>query len=180
MMRKSFAALMAVFVMFVVFIGTASANTAPSDMYKAVNKELKQGNYDYDNGSLVLKHVKTVHLNKPVKKMSTLIMAIAQYNTVRDNIFFNSHRDAVFYSPDTNQIVPLQTAAKISAVSKYQDQYKNIIGENVHVTNVLILLIFILLIPAFLALVWSKRRHSVLSYKLENHLFDGMDDKKFS
>lgn len=179
-MKKSLSALMAVFVMFIAFIGTASADSVPSAMYKAVNTELKQGNYDFDNGSLVLKHVKTIHLNKPVKKVSTIVMAVAEYNTVRDQIFFNTHREAVFYSPDQKMMVPIQTAAKIKAVTNYQDRYKSILKSNVHVTNILILLFMILLIPGLLALVWSKRQHSVLSYKLENDLFDGVGNKKYS
>ncbi|HET7656825.1 MAG TPA: hypothetical protein VFK37_00905 [Bacillales bacterium] len=179
-MKKSFAALMAMFVVIFAFIGTASADTAPSDMQKAVNKQLKQGHYDYDAGTLQLTHVKTVHLQKPVDKVSTVVMAIAQYKTVRDQIFFTTHSDAVYYDPDHNKMVPIQTVSKIDAVKKYQDQYKSMLGENVQVTNILILLFFILLIPAYLAFIAVKRKHSVLSYKLENNLFDGTGEKKYS
>jgi len=179
-MKKTVAALTAMLVVFFAFIGTVSAETAPSKMYKAVNKQLKQGNYDYDNGSLKLTHVKTIHLNKPVNKVKTLTLAVANYKTVRDNIFFADHHDAVYYDPDSNQMVSIQTALKINQVGKYQDQYKNILGNYVQITTILILLLFLLLVPGYFAYVWAKRRHSVLSYRLENNLFDGTSEEKYS
>ncbi|HET7579878.1 MAG TPA: hypothetical protein VFK33_11415 [Bacillales bacterium] len=181
-MKKSFTGLLAVFVMLFAFIGTVSAAeaTVPKKMYKAVNKTLKEAHYDYDNGSLTLKHVKRAQLNKPVENMSTLIMAVAQYNTVRDNIFYTTHRDIVYYSPDTGKVVPPEVAGKTDVAVNYGAQYENVTGESVHVLNVLILLFLVLLIPAIFIYIWAKRQHSVISYKLDNDLFDEIGDKKYS
>lgn len=179
-MKKSFAALIAMFVVFFACIGTVSAESAPSKMYQAVNKQLKQGHYDYDNGSLKLTHVKTIHLQKPVNKVKTLTLGIANYKTVRDNIFFANHHDAVYFDPHSNQMVSIQTALKINAVGKYQNQYKNIIGEHVQISIIFLLLFFVLLVPAYFAYVWAKRRYSVLTYKLKNNLFDGTGENKYS
>ena len=179
-MKKSFAALLVMFVVFFAFIGTVSAETAPSKMYSAVNKQLKQGHYDYDAGTLKLTHVKTIHLNKPVNKVKTLTMAVANYKTVRDAIFFTNHHDAVFFDPNSNKMVSIQTALKVNAVGNYQDQYKNILGEYVQITTVLLILLFFLLVPAFLAFVWAKRKHSVLTYKLQNNLFEATGENKYS
>ncbi|HEX7065818.1 MAG TPA: hypothetical protein VF199_12180 [Bacillales bacterium] len=179
-MKKSFAATTAVLVMLFALIGTAGAEETSGDMYKAVNKEVANLHYDYDQGSLTLKHVKTVNLDKPVKDISTLKMAVAHFQTVRDEIFFTSHTEVIYYNPEAGEIVPAKTAVKIKPAVDYKAQYEDEIGENVQVANVLILLFLILLIPAYFAFVWAKRRHSVLSYKLENNLMDGVGKNKYS
>ncbi|HET7658412.1 MAG TPA: hypothetical protein VFK37_08970 [Bacillales bacterium] len=179
-MKKSFAAAMTVLVMLFAFIGTASAEGKSGGMYEAVNKELANLHYDYDKGSLTLKHETTVNLDKAVKKISTLKMAVAHFQTVRDEIFFTSHTEVVYYNPETGKIIPNKTAAKIKRAVDYKAQYEEELGENVKVTNVLILLFLILLIPAYFAFVWAKRRHSVLSYKLENNIMDGVGKNKYS
>ncbi|HEX6922392.1 MAG TPA: hypothetical protein VF149_01105 [Bacillales bacterium] len=178
-MKKSFTAVITAFVMLFAFIGTVSAEETSGDMYKAINKELSEAHYDYDKGSLTLTHVKTVKLDQPVQKISTLKMAVAHFQTVRDEIFFAEHNEVVYYNPETGKVVPGKTAAKTDAAAAYKAKYEDELGENVEIGNVLLLLFLLLLIPGFFAYVWAKRRHSVLTYKLENNLMDGVGKSKF-
>lgn len=178
-MRKSIAAIMAVFVMLFSFAGLVSAQTSSGKMYKAVEEKVSGDHYDYDKGTLSLNHVKTVHLDQPVDKVNTVQMAVAEYKTVRDHIFFTSHKETVAYDPDHNQILQDKTTARIDAVKSYEHQYGD---EASHqgMWDIIIFMLLILLIPGLIAFVWAKRQHSVLSYKLENDLFDGVGDKRYS
>lgn len=178
-MKQSIAAMMAVFVMVFAFAGLVSAQTTSGKMYKAVEEQVSGDHYDYDKGSLTLNHVKTVHLDQPVDKVNTVQMAVAEYKTVRDNIFFTSHKETVAFDPDHNQILQDKTTAKIDAVKSYENQYGS---ESSHqgVWKIVVFMLLILVIPGLFAFVWAKRQHSVLSYKLENDLFDDVGDKRYS
>ncbi|HET7626880.1 MAG TPA: hypothetical protein VFK44_00645 [Bacillales bacterium] len=179
-MKQTFSAMLSLLILIFAFAGAAGAETTSGKMYKAVNKNLAEANYDYDKGSLVLRHVKTVQLDQPVEGIHTLKMAIAHYNTVRDGIFFKTHNEPVYYSPEKDQVLSVTIAGKIPATQDFKDKYEAEIGETTHVATVLILLFLILLIPAVLAYVFVKRKHSVLDYKLENGLFEGVGNNKFS
>lgn len=172
--------MMAAVVMFFCMMGVAGAATMSGKMHKAVDEQTNDQNYDYDKGSLKLKHVKSVDLSKSLDNVSKLKMAVAEYKTVRQDIFFTTHKDVVYYDPDAGEVVPETTAAKAQEAKAYSDKYSNVTGDHMHLTLILLILFVLLLgVPAYIIFIWAKRQHSVLTYQMDNNLFDGVGDPKY-
>lgn len=179
-MKKTAATMIAAFAMMMFCLFPTAASAEDQDMYHAIDKKLADEHYDYDEGSLALQKVETANLDQPVEGISTLKMAVADYQTVRDNVFYKSHKDVVFYSPDTGDVVPTEKAGQIDAALAYQDAHQDETGSNVKVTAVLLFLSLILIVPGLIAFIWAKRHFSVLTYKLENNLLEGVGPNKYS
>lgn len=178
-MKKAIAGMMAAVVMFFCMIGVAGAAETSGKMYKAVDEQTNDQNYDYDKGSLKLTHVKTANLSKSLDNVSKLKMAVAEYKTVRQSIFFTTHKDVVYYDPDAGEVVPESTAAQAKEAKAYSDKYSDVTGENMHISIIMGLLFLLLLVPAFFIYIWTKRQHTVLTYQLENNLLEGVGDPKY-
>lgn len=184
-MKKIMAVGLAFIFMFFSLIGasmvSAAADVSP-DMKKAVEKNLSQEHYDYDKGSLALEHVKTVNLDQPIgENISTVKMAVAEYNTVRDSIFYSSHKQIVYYAPGENgKVLKLADVSDLGPAQQYKEQYKDITGTKMHLSVILPLCVLILLVPGFFAFIWAKQQYSVLKYKLKNNLLHNTGPHTFN
>lgn len=179
-MKKAIAAIMTAFMMFFCFIGVAGAATTSGKLHDTIDKQFDSQNYDYDKGSLVLKDVKSVHLKKKVDDLTELKMAVAQYDTVRQDIFFTTHTEVVYVNPSSGEVVPPATAEKADEAKAYKDNYKDITGDYMHLGVILSLLALLLLVPAYFAYIWAGRQHSALNYQLKNNLLDGVGRNNYS
>lgn len=178
-MKRAVVGMIAAVVLFFCMSGIAGAAETSGKMKKAVDKQLEQQNYDYDKGSLKLEHVETKNLSQSLNNTSKLKMAIANYKTVRQDIFFTTHKEIFYFDPEAGEIIPQATAAKADEVQAYTDKVENLTGENMHIAVILGLLFVFLLICAYFIFIWAKQQYSVLSYQLENNLFEGTGDPKY-
>lgn len=141
-------------------------------MVQAVAKKIAEEHDHYKKGSLKLHHVKTVEVGGEI---GTLKMAVAEYLTVRDTIFYFTHKQIVYYSPSAEggngKVLTASDVGKIAAAKQYQKQYQHLEGTFKHLGAILSLCALILLIPGFFAFYWAKQQYSVLSYKLKHNLF---------
>jgi hypothetical protein len=183
-MKKILAVMSAFMVMFFSLIGTGTvlAETVTSgDTYDAIEKSLAGEHYDYKEGSLELKDPKTITLDEPVAEDVTKVtVALADYNTVRDNIFYFTQKEVVFYAPEKGETLTLADVSKAEAVQQYKSQFDGVTGTQMHYGAILGLCALILIVPGFFAFFWTKQQHSVLKYKLKNNLFNNTGSQSFN
>lgn len=178
-MKKFIGSMVTLAVLLLCIPSIAGAATTSGDMYKAVDKFLSSAHYDYNEGSLVLKHKKTIKLDEPVQDMNKITAAIAHFETVRMGIFAISHKEDVFFSPKTGETIARATAAKSSKVKSYVEQYKTAQDMRIHLGFIMAILALMIVVPGFIMYVWAKRHHSVLTYQLENNLLDDVGDGNY-
>ncbi|MGC4376052.1 hypothetical protein WD019_03815 [Fictibacillus sp. Mic-4] len=172
MKKKLFAALSA-FVFIFSFVSVASAASVPAGMEKAIEKGLKAEHYDLKKGSITFDNVQTVSNEDKELKTDQVVVAVAHYKTVRDNIFVTSHTDIVAYNPAKKLMLTDQETAKIGSEFKsYVKAHEDQKGEHRDSVVICLLLALILIVPILLMTVWEKRQYLSTEWKIKNNVYN--------
>jgi hypothetical protein len=172
-MKKQFAALITVFALFLTMGTFVSAGSATDEMKAAIEKGLKSQHKDFNDGSLELSEVESFSNSDSELDATEVVVAIASYETVRDNIFYFDHTSYVFFNPDTNEMLSEASVAKANPkIQEYKKNHEAVIGTHMDFIVVTALLFSLLLIPLFILSVWEKRQYLTTKFKLENNLYN--------
>ncbi len=142
-----------------------------AEMMSAVNKQLKEEHSDFKNGSLEIRNTQLFEVSSEESDIKQVVAGTATYKTVRDNLFAFSHRDTVFYDPQNDKALTLQDVAVFPAVADYEEAQKDQNGKFMHVSVILMLLAFILIVPAFFMFFWEKRQYSTTEWTTANNIY---------
>ncbi|MGV3489000.1 MAG: hypothetical protein ACO1OC_10490 [Tuberibacillus sp.] len=182
MIKKLLASFAALSVAFFFTFSFSHAETASSKMEKAFEKQYKEENYDFKNGSLELNHVQTINLDKPIKvkknnktyKISKITVATASFKTERDYIFFKDWNEYAYFAPDENLILTEGDVMKINQVKEFQKKYDSKV--TLELGPIMIFMILIVVIPFAFGLYWKKKKYNSLDFKIK--LLEAADQKR--
>jgi len=157
----------------VAFFFTFSFSHAESKMYNAFEKQYKEENYDFKDGSLKLSHTQTINLDQPIKvkknnkkyTISKINVAVASFKTVRDYIFFKDWNEYAYYAPDEGLILTEGDVMKIKQVQDFQHQYTS--NVTLELGPMAILMLLIVVIPFLFGLYWKKKKYNTLDFRLK-------------
>ncbi|MBY6035140.1 hypothetical protein KUV80_00650 [Fictibacillus nanhaiensis] len=168
--------LIAVFTVLALFLSMGSfvlADQATDEMKKTVEKSLKKEHKDYNEGSLTLSEVQSFPNQDSELEASEVTVAIASYETVRDNIFYFDRVQFVFFNPDKNEVLAEAAVAKANPdILKYKKAYESQIGTHMDFIVITALLFLLIIVPMFILTVWEKRQYLTSKFKIENNLYD--------
>jgi len=179
MVKKILASLAALSVAFFFTFSFSHAETLTSGkMFKAFEKQYKEENYDYKDGSLQLNHVKTINLSEPIKvkkndkeyTISKITVAIASFKTVRDYIFFKDWNEYAYFAPDEGLILTEGDVMKLTPIQDFQHQYTS--NVTLELGPISILMLLVVVIPFIFGLYWKKKKYNSLDFKLKNGLLE--------
>ncbi len=152
---------------------------APEEMQKATKDFLQDEYYDFNNGSLKeLSHVTKVEVNpeavegEEAQGPITVYAALAEYQTVRDNIFTFDRKETVYFDATNGKML---TATEIGAfqndtLTNYKEQFDHL-GKKMNLGWIMSLHALILLIPVYLMFVWGNQVYSSSRFMVENNLY---------
>ncbi|MCM3717987.1 hypothetical protein [Fictibacillus phosphorivorans] len=172
-MKKQLIAIFTVFALFLSFGSFASADTATDEMKKTIEKGIKSEHKDYKKGSLTLTDVQSFPNEDSELDASEVTVAVANYDTVRDNIFYFDHTEVVYYDADKNELIAEGAVAKANdKIEEYKKKHESDLGTHMDVIVVTALLFVLILVPLFILTVWEKRQYLTTKFKIENNLFN--------
>jgi hypothetical protein len=170
-MKKQMVALFTVFALFLSMGKFASADQATDQMKKTVEAGLKKEHKDMKNGTLSLTNVQSFSNGDPELDASEVTVAVAKFETVRDDIFYFDHSKFVFYNADTNEMLAEAAVAKANPkVLEYKKAHEAEIGTHMDVIVVTLLLSILLIVPLLILTVWEKRQYLTTKFKIENNI----------
>jgi hypothetical protein len=158
-------------VLFSVASVVSAAEVNNDELNTAVNESLKEEHYDYKDGSLEIKDAEVFTVEDPEGKISEVWAGVAEYDTVRDNIFYFSHTDVVFYDINGEKMLTATQAGNFDSLLQFKEQYKDETGKTMHLTAILLLLALILVVPAFYMFVWDKQIYSTTRFTDKGNLY---------
>jgi hypothetical protein len=172
-MKKQLTAIFTAFALFLAMGTFVSAEQATDEMKAAIEKGLKSQHKDFNDGSLEITKVEAFQNNDSELDASEVVVGIASYETVRDNIFYFDHTAYVFYNPDTKEMLSEASVAKANPkIEEYKKAHETAIGTHMDYIVITALLFLLLLVPLFILGVWEKRQYLTTKFKLENNLYD--------
>ena len=176
---KVITALSALAFIFFLTSGLSHAQTlTQGKMFDAFQKQYKDVNYDYKNGSLEIDDVQTIHLDQPVKVQSgdkemqidTIQRGLAHFKTVRDSIFFKDYRDYAYYSPKNNLILTEADVGSLPQIKSFEKQHTS--SVTLELGPIVGLCLLLIIAPLIFAYIWLKFKYNSLDFKLKNGLLD--------
>jgi hypothetical protein len=175
-MKKQLIAMFTVLALFLSMGTFASADQATDEMKKTIEKGIKSEHKDYKNGSLTLTNVQSYPNEDPELEASEVTVAIANYDTVRDNIFYFDHTEVVYYDADKNELLAEGAVANASdKIKDYKKTHESDLGTHMDVVVVTALLFILIIVPLFILTVWEKRQYLTTKFKIENNLYNETD-----
>jgi hypothetical protein len=171
-MKKQFVAIFTVLALFLSMGTFVSADTATDEMKKTVEKGIESKHKDYKEGSLTLSEIQSFPNEDPELDASEVTVAIAEYKTVRDNIFYFDHTEVVFYDAGNNELVAEGAVAKAKEIQDYKKSHESDLGTHMDVVVVTALLFILILVPLIILTVWEKRQHLTTKFMIENNLYN--------
>ncbi|RBW71427.1 hypothetical protein [Bacillus taeanensis] len=173
-MKKRLFALLTVLLVIASMSGVASAETASKEMTKAISANLEEQHSDYVQGSLSLENVEEVQVNDSEKDFNSVVLAVAHYKTVRDNIFFTNRAEVVYFDAANNTVLGQADVATIEAAANYKDVHSEELGSHLDMWVITLLnLVVPLLIMAFIMYLWEPRQYLTTRFKIANKLYNG-------
>ena len=172
-MKKQFVAIFTVLALFLSMGSFVSAETATDEMKKTIEKGIESKHKDFNEGSLKLSEIETFPNEDAELDASEVTVAIAEYETVRDNIFYFDHTEVVFYDADKNELLAEGAVAKAnSKIQDYKKSHESDLGTHMDWVVVTVLLFLLIVIPLFILTVWEKRQYLTTKFKIENNLYN--------
>jgi hypothetical protein len=172
-MKKQLVAIFTVLALFLSMGTFASADQATDEMKKTIEKGIKSEHKDFKKGSLTLTDVQSFPNEDPKLEASEVTVAVANYDTVRDNIFYFDHTEVVFYDADKNELLAEAAVAKASdKIKEYKKSHESDLGTHMDVVVVTALLFLLIIIPLLILVVWEKRQYLTTKFKIENNLYN--------
>jgi hypothetical protein len=172
-MKKQMVALFTVFALFLSMGSLVSADQATDQMKKSIETGLKKEHKDIKDGSLSLTEVQSFSNEDPELDASEVTVAIANFETVRDNIFYFDHSKFVFYNPDTNEMLAEAAVAKANPkVLEYKKDHESKIGTHMDVVVVTLLLSILIIVPLLILTIWEKRQYLTTKFQIENNVYN--------
>ncbi|WP_408007266.1 hypothetical protein ACJROX_21590 [Pseudalkalibacillus sp. A8] len=155
--------------------GVLAAEDAPKGMEETTKKLLADEYYDYKNGTLELSNFTEVEVTPEGEEASgpiTVVAALAEFQTVRDNIFTFDRKETVYFDATNGKML---TATEVGAfqndtLTNYKEQFEHL-GKKMNLGWIMSLHALILLIPAYLMFVWGNQVYSSSRFKIENNLY---------
>ncbi|GGE55197.1 hypothetical protein GCM10011391_37770 [Pullulanibacillus camelliae] len=181
MLKKIITALSSLAFIFFLTSGLSHAETlTQGKMFDAFQKQYKDANYDYKNGSLEINDVQTVNLDQPAKvksgdkevQINTIQMGMAHFKTVRDSIFFKDYNDYAYYSPENNLILTEADVGSLPQIKSFEKQHTS--SVTLELGPIVGLCLLIVIVPLIFAYIWLRFKYNSLDFKLKNgQLGDG-------
>ncbi|MCA0986400.1 hypothetical protein [Guptibacillus algicola] len=175
MMKKGIFALILALLVAFPFAGTAvHAEANVSDkVEKGVASYIGEEHYDYDKGSLSIKESDSFEVSSSAdKEFSQVTMMVVDFQTVRDNIFFEDHTQVIFYDTEANAVIPDTKVLDLEQAKEFKDSHAEETGSHLHMGVVLFLHALMIIVPALIVLVFIKGWYSTLGFKLQNNVYD--------
>ena len=176
-MKKSLSAMMtAILVVLFIFqfAGAAFAAEAPQEMVEAVDAAKQEALHDYDKGSLKLYDFQEISVNDPELDTGTVQMALAEYKTVRDKIFYIHHREVVYYDPENGQVLQEAQLANVPGALEFKEAYEGTLGAKLQLGTITVLVLIVPIVYILLLMyVWEPRQYSTTKFKIKNKLYYG-------
>jgi hypothetical protein len=172
--KKRLFALLTVIFVIVSMSGVASAETASNEMTEAISANLEEQHHDYVQGSLVLEDVEEIQVNDSEKDFNSVVLAVAHYKTVRDNIFFTNRAELVYFDAENNTVLGQADVATVEAAANYKEAHNEELGSHLDMWVITLLnLVIPLLAMAFIMYVWEPRQYLTTRFKIANKLYNG-------
>ena len=179
MLKKCFAMVSALSVVFLLVLSTSYAQTLTSgDMYKAFNKQYSDENYDFKDKSLKLTDVETLNLSEPVTikrddkdiTINQIQVGIAHFKTVRDYIFYKNWSEYAYYSPEQKMILTEGDVGTVPQIKDFEKQHE--VTVTLALGPIVGLCLLIIIVPLIFAYLWLKFKYNSLDFKLANKLME--------
>ncbi|WP_261130720.1 hypothetical protein [Bacillus sp. Marseille-Q3570] len=174
MFKQLAAAVMALTLLVSGGAGVLAAEDAPKGMKKATEKLLKDEYYDYKGGSLEpLSNITKVEVTPEEEgEPITVYAGLAEFKTVRDNIFTFDRKETVYYDATNDKML---SATEVGAfqndtLTNYKEQFEHL-GKKMNLGWVMSLHALILLVPAYLMFVWGNQVYSSSRFMVGNNLY---------
>ncbi|MGP4082022.1 hypothetical protein ACTWQL_19225 [Pseudalkalibacillus sp. R45] len=179
MFKQLTAAVMALTLLVSGGAGVLAAEDAPKGMKEATKKFMKDEYYDYKDGSLEpLSNLTKVEVTPEAEEGEeasgpiTVYAGLAEFKTVRDNIFTFDRKETVYYDATNDKML---TATEVGAfqndtLTNYKEQFEHL-GKKMNLGWIMSLHALILLIPAYLMFVWGNQVYSSSRFMIENNLY---------
>ncbi|WP_270179624.1 hypothetical protein [Alkalihalobacillus sp. CinArs1] len=174
MMKKGIFALILALLVAFPFAGTAvHAEADVSDeVKKGVASYIGEEHYDYDKGSLSIEESESFEVSSSAdKEFSQVTMMVVEFQTVRDNIFFEDHKQVIFYDADANAVLPDTKVLDLDQAKEFKDSHAEETGSHLHMGVVLFLHFLMIIVPAIIIYVFIKGWYTTLGFKLKNNVY---------
>jgi hypothetical protein len=140
--------------------------TVSEKMEKSILKKVQGAHYDYKEDTLSFSEVETFNGSEE----NTIVVAIAHYETVRDDFFITSHSEVVYFDQTNEVVLKSSDVAGISAIAAYKKAHKGDLGAHMHFSIILLYHVLVVLIPVLIMAVWMKRQYSTTQYQVDNNI----------
>ncbi|WP_349408201.1 hypothetical protein [Pseudalkalibacillus sp. SCS-8] len=180
MLKRVTAAMMAFALMLTGGAGVLAAVEKPEGMQKAVEKHLEEEFYDY-NKDYKLKLSETIKVEATPEAEEgqeasgpvTVYASLAEFQTVRDNIFTFAHREVVYYDATNKKVLSGTEVGKLQSdkLIDYKDQFAHL-GKKMNIGWTMFLHSLILLVPAYFIFVWSNQVYSSTRWQIQNNIYN--------
>lgn len=172
-MKKQLVAIFTVLALFLSMGTFVSAEKATDEMKKTIEKGIESKHKDLKEGSLTLTDIQTYPNQDSELEASEVTVALANYDTVRDNIFYFDHTEVVFYDADKNELLAEAAVAKANPkIKDYKKSHESDLGTHMDWIVVTALLFVLIIVPLFILTVWEKRQYLTTKFKIDNNLYD--------
>ncbi|WLD92416.1 hypothetical protein [Alkalihalobacillus sp. AL-G] len=179
-MKKQLTAI--IMVLTLLFTGAANvyAAEAPEGMEKATKEFLKEEYYDYKSDTLDLNSdtfqkfvVETPAEEGKESKEITIYAALADFQTVRDNIFTFDRKETVYFNATDGVMMTSTEIAALNdkSLSAYKDQFEHL-GKKMNLGWILFLHSLLLIVPAYFVFVWGNQVYSITRFTIKNNLYN--------
>ncbi|WP_257351574.1 hypothetical protein [Pseudalkalibacillus decolorationis] len=179
-MMKQFTAIMMVLTLLITGATSVfAAEEQPEGMEKATVKFLKDEYYDFKNGTVDLSTVEKFEVTPPAEEGKeaegpiTVYAALADFQTVRDNIFTFDHKETVYFNATEGVMLTATEVGKLKdkGLTAYSDQFEHL-GKQMNLGWILFLHSLLLIVPAFFMYIWGKQVYSTSRYMIKNNLYN--------
>lgn len=175
MMKKGIFALIFALLVAFPFAGTAvhADDAKVSDkVKKGLTSYIGEEHYDYHKGSLSIEEAESFEVSSSAdKEFSQVTMMVVDFQTVRDNIFFEDHTQVIFYDTEANAVLPDTKVLDLEQAKEFKDSHASETGSHLHMGVILFLHFLMLIVPAIIVMVVIKGWYSTLGFKLPNNVY---------
>jgi hypothetical protein len=172
-MKKLLSTVLAVMFMFGMFT-TVEAASSPEAMEKAADKYYEAVHYDYKKGTLELKEVETF----VGPENNEVYAAVAHYETIRDDWYLTTHTSLVFFDATNNKLLTKAEAMAVEGIADFEKKHKDALHAHMHWGVVFFINLLVVIVPAVVLVVWSKKQYSTTSFQIANNILG--NEKSFN